>query len=172
MNRNECISPSSLPSNLPSSFLPVYLSIYMSGECIISLVLSCYSKGLKQQMDQCYSCFIWQAKKNISSRHEGGWSKRQKRREARGSILAPLFRCFFLLPLSLPYVNWASQESCLLYLMFSLQSSDLPLFYFRGLSLSLSFSHHHYRLLFPILNTEHICLSIYPSIMAAVLARL
>ena len=37
---------------------------------------------------------------------------------------------FFLLPLSLPCVNWASQEDCLLHLRFSLWSSDLPLFYF------------------------------------------
>ena len=42
---------------------------------------------------------------------------------------------FFLLPLSLPCVNWASKEGCLFYLRFSLRSSDLPLFYFWGLSL-------------------------------------
>ena len=46
--------------------------------------------------------------------------------------LAPLFICFFL-PLGLPYVNWASQECSLFYLRSSLQSSDLPLFYFRRL---------------------------------------
>ena len=46
--------------------------------------------------------------------------------------LAPLFICFFL-PLGLPYVNWASQECYLFYLRSSLQSSDLPLFYFRRL---------------------------------------
>ena len=55
--------------------------------------------------------------------------------------LAPLFIRFFSSPLGLPYVNWASQECCLLYLKSSLQSSDLPLFYFRGLFPSLSFSH-------------------------------
>ena len=49
---------------------------------------------------------------------------------------------FFFLPLGLPYVNWASQECCLFYPRSSLWSSDLPLFYFPGLSLSLSFSHH------------------------------
>ena len=60
----------------------------------------------------------------------------------------------FSLPLGLPYVNWASQECCLFYLRSSLQSSfDLPLFYFRGLFLSLSFSHCHFGLLFPILTT-------------------
>ena len=32
-------------------------------------------------------------------------------------------------------------------------SFDLPLFYFRGLFSSLSFSHHHFGVLFPILIT-------------------
>ena len=43
-----------------------------------------------------------------------------------------VFVCFSP-PLSLPYVNWASQEGCLFYLRFSFRSLDLPLFYFRGL---------------------------------------
>ena len=76
--------------------------------------------------------------------------KDAKRREALGSILVPLFVCFFLLPLGLPYVNWASQVCCLLYLRSSLQSLDLPLFYFHWLFPSLSFSHRHSGLLFPI----------------------
>ena len=59
----------------------------------------------------------------------------------------------FLLPLSLPYVNWASQEGCLLHARFSLQSSDLPFFCFRRLFPSLSFSTCHSGLLFPILTT-------------------
>ena len=46
-----------------------------------------------------------------------------------------------------------SQEGCLLHLRFSLWFSDLPLFYSRRLSPSLSFSHHHSGLLFPILTT-------------------
>ena len=54
--------------------------------------------------------------------------------------LAPLFICF-LLPLGLPYVNWASQESCWFCLRSSLWCSDLPLFYFCGLFPSFSFSH-------------------------------
>ena len=40
---------------------------------------------------------------------------------------------YVFLPLGLSYVNWASQECCLFYLRSSLQSSDLPLFYFRRL---------------------------------------
>ena len=46
-----------------------------------------------------------------------------------------------------------SQECCLFYLKSSLWSSDLLLFYFRGLFPSLSFSHRHFGLLFPILPT-------------------
>ena len=63
-----------------------------------------------------------------------------------------LFLYIFLLPLDLPYVNWASQERCLFYLRPSLQFSDLPLFYFLSLFHSLSFSHCH-GLLFPTLTT-------------------
>ena len=49
--------------------------------------------------------------------------------------------------------NWASQEGCLFYLGSSLWPLDLPLFYFPGLFPSLSFSHHNFGLLFPILTT-------------------
>ena len=45
------------------------------------------------------------------------------------STLAPL-SMFFLLPLGLPYVNWASQECCLFYLRSLPLSLDLPLIYF------------------------------------------
>ena len=65
--------------------------------------------------------------------------------------LAPLCICLSLMGLS--YVNWASQECCLFYLRSSLGSLDLLWFYFRGLFPSLSFSHCHFGLLFPILPT-------------------
>ena len=55
--------------------------------------------------------------------------------------------------LGLSYVNWASQECCVFYLRSSLWSSDLLLFYLRGLFPSLSFSHRHFGFLFPILPT-------------------
>ena len=71
------------------------------------------------------------AKENTSLRLEGGTTQKM-RRDPPSSILAPLI-CFFLLPLSLPYVNWASQEGCLLHPRFSLWSSHLPLFYFHRL---------------------------------------
>ena len=75
-------------------------------------------------------------------------------REDRERALWLLFLCDFPPSLGLPCVNWARQECCLFYLRSSLWSSDLPLFYFHGLFPSLSFSHHHSGLLFPILTTQ------------------
>ena len=77
-----------------------------------------------------------------------GWPKRRKR-----SQFWLLFSYVFFCSPCLPYVSWASQEGCLFRLRFSLQSSDLPLFYFRGLLPSLSFSHCRFGLLFPTLPT-------------------
>ena len=71
--------------------------------------------------------------------------KDTKRREA------PLFTCFLSSP-GLPCATWAHQECCFFHLSSSLQSSDLPLLYFHRLSPSLSFSHRHSALLFPILT--------------------
>ena len=79
-------------------------------------------------------------------------TRREEKRASPGP-LATLFTCFLSFPLGLPYVNWASQECYLFYLRSSLQSSDLPFFYFHGLFPSLSFSHHHSGLLFPTLTT-------------------
>ena len=126
-------------------------------QCYNPWIDQCYSP----RTDQCYSCmlqlsFIWKIKKNTSSRCEGMPTQKTKRCKEKGERLLALwllFLCFFLLPLGLPYVNWASQECCLFYLRSSLQSSDLPLFYFHELFPSLSFSHHHSGLLFPILTT-------------------
>ena len=83
--------------------------------------------------------------------------KRRERESVRERPLALwlLFLYVFLfLRLGLPSVNWASQECCLFYLRSSRQASDLPLFYFSGLFPSLSFSHRHSGLLFPILTTK------------------
>ena len=46
-----------------------------------------------------------------------------------------LFLYVFSPPPGPPYVKWASQECCLIYLRSSLWSSDLPLFYFVGFPL-------------------------------------
>ena len=77
-----------------------------------------------------------------------------KRKRPPQSNFGSSFYMFFLFPLGLPYVNWAGQLGCLFFLRSSLQSSDLPLSYFHGLSPSLSFSHRHSGLLFPILTSQ------------------
>ena len=94
------------------------------------------------QMDQCYSpwkdhCYgsVLFRKQRKYILEAWGWAdpKDSKRKKAAGPILAPLLIYFFLLFISLPYVNCASQKGCLFYLRSSLRSSDLPLFYFCGL---------------------------------------
>ena len=110
----------------------------MSGVCVISSVLSCCSKNLKQWMNQCSSSmlqlsFIWLTKENISWRCEGGPTQKTQREEKPQAQFWLLYM-FFLLPLSLPYINWASQEGCLLYLRSSLWSSDFPWFFFMRFS--------------------------------------
>ena len=77
----------------------------------------------------------------------------QRGERERERALGPSFYMLFP-PLGLPCVNWLSQGCCLFYLRSSLWSSDLPLFYFLGLFPSLSLSHRHFGLLFPILTTE------------------
>ena len=107
----------------------------MSGECVISLVLSHHSKRWKRQTSvtaRLQLSFIWQAKENTSSRREGGPTQK-KRREVPLLNFGSSFYMFFLLPLSLPCVNWPGQEGCLFYLRSSLRCLDLPLFYFCGL---------------------------------------
>ena len=80
--------------------------------------------------------FYWQAKENTSLRHESmPKQKTQREKKPPGPILAPLFICFFLLPLGLPYVNWASQGCCLFHLRSSLWSCTFLCSIFTGFSL-------------------------------------
>ena len=78
----------------------------MSGEFVISSVLSFLGSVSPQQKFEVTDesvlqlSFIWQAKEIRSKRCE----------EKRSPILAPIF--MFVLPLSLAYANWASQEGC------------------------------------------------------------
>ena len=79
-----------------------------SSECVISMVLSLYSKNLKWRTSVIallQLSFIWQAKKIHPQDMK---VSRPKRRE--GLNLGAFYYMIFLFPLSLPYVNWASQK--------------------------------------------------------------
>ena len=96
----------------------------MLRECVIFLVLSHHSKDLKWRT--CVTAllqlsFIWQAKDSTPWKCEGGLTPKER------LSLGSSFCILFLLPLSLPFVNWASQEGCLLHLRFSLQFADFLL---------------------------------------------
>ena len=81
-------------------------------------------------------------------------AQKTRREERPWPNFGSCFCVLFLLTLSLPYVNWVSQEGCLFYPRSSFRSSDVSLFYFPRLLLSLSFSHCHFELLFPILTVS------------------
>ena len=74
-----------------------------------------------------------------------------KRREDSAQLWL-LFLYVFSPPPSLPYINWARQESCLFHLRFSLCWTYLCSISM-GFFLSLSFSHRYFELLFPILTS-------------------
>lgn len=138
--------------------------IRLSGECVISSVLSHHNKNLKRwtlkpsahhssqtvlQLHVTAQFYLENKGKYILEAWGHADPKDTKRGERENkracgreretpSPLAPLFAWFFL-PLGLPHVNWASQECCLFYLRSSLRFLDLPLFYFRGLSPFLGF---------------------------------
>ena len=148
--------------------------VYMCQGSVISSVLSHLNKNLKQQTLKSLAChssqtdrvialgqisitalshsqFCLENNRKIHPRRACTPKRRKEKREPQ-----PCGSSFYMLysfPLGLLYVNWASQECCLFSLRSSLQSSDLPLFYFCRPFPSLSFSHHHSGLLFPILTT-------------------
>ena len=113
-----------------------------------------WSNGWTRVKALWYSSVLFRKQRKIHPR--GMRAGRPKRREERRNFqvnFGSFLYMFFLLPLSMPYINWASQQGCLFYQKFSLRSSDLPLFYFYGL-FPLSFSHHCFGLLFPVLTTQ------------------
>ena len=143
----------------------------VSGECVISSVLSRHIKHMKRWTLKplvhhnsrsvtapCYSPVLFRKWRKIHywgvrachpKRHK---EKREREHRRDPQPFGSSFYVFFL-PLGLPYVNWASRECCLFSLRSSPWSLDLPLFYFHGLFPFLSFSHGHSGLLFPILTT-------------------
>ena len=105
-----------------------YWSFFLSGEYVISSVLSHHNKNLKRwtsvtAFKQIVSQFLDRSVLQLRVisqfylENEGkyiieawGLPKRRKEKRETPGPLAPLFVCFFYSPLSLLYVNWASQE--------------------------------------------------------------
>ena len=138
-----------------STFLgsPADLRITMTWDRFVREVCNFLgSVSLQQKFemaDQCYSSVLFGKQRKI---HPLGLRVGQPERGLPLNF-GSSFYMFFLLPLTLPYVNWASQEGCLFHLSFSLSSWTFPCSIFAGFLLSLSFSHHYFGFLFPILTT-------------------
>ena len=129
------------------------IALELLGECVISSVLSSPQQRF-EMADQCYSSFIaqsfiWQTKDSIPSRHEGGLTPKE-----RLSWLPPFIH------LSPPHLEPAlcklgwPRRGCVCFTWSS--HSGLWIFFcsiFVGFSLSLSFLHSCFGLLFPVLTT-------------------
>ena len=142
----------------------------MSRECVFLGSLSRHNKGLEQrtlkpslrhsswvldkpcyssQANQCYSSILFRRQQESEREREKERERERERAHACGrespreSALAPPFICFFL-HLGLPYANWA--QPGVLFALFV-----LPEVFTLVLGPSLSFSHRHFGLLFPIL---------------------
>ena len=105
-------------------FHACFVLFALSGECVISLDLAHSNKNLKRWTSiialrwtsvtaPCYSSVLFRKQRKTHPR--GMRACQPKRRtEKRGPRpnFGSSFYMLFLLPLGLPYVNWASQECC------------------------------------------------------------
>ena len=111
------------------------ITLLISGCIVINkcVVMPVLLKKKNKTADQCYSLvtaqFYLASKGKCILETWGRANPKEAKRRVRLNF-GSSFYVFFSSPLSLPYVNWASQEGCLLHLRFSFLSSDLPWFYF------------------------------------------
>ena len=144
----------------------LFLRKDVSGECVISSVLTCHNTNLKRRTSftaqhsdepvlqlRVTAQFYLESKGKYTLEAWGPAAPGDKnRREAPQPNFGSSFYMFFPPPgPALCKLGWPG--GCLFLLRSSLWSLDLPLLYFHGLSPSLSFSHRHSGLLLPILNT-------------------
>ena len=122
----------------------------VSGEFIISFVLSPQQKFEVTDGPVSWFSFIGKQRK---IHPPGVRTCRPKRREEKPPAqFWLLFLCFFLLPVSLPSVNWLSRRAVILpEVLTPVLRPSFVLFLWAFPSLS--FSHRHSGLLFPILTT-------------------
>ena len=125
-------------------------------ECVISLVLSCCSKDLKQRtsVQLGYSSeFYSQAKDSTSLRHEGG-SRVAQRRGLNLSWLPPFIHSSSPCRACPMQIGLTKKGVCLFHLKFSLRSTCLLLFHFHRLFSFFSMSPHSSTLAWKIPWTE------------------
>ena len=106
-------------------------------------------------MDQCYSSILFGKQRKIHPRGvRAGLPKRHGEKRSPQLNFGSSFYMFFY-PHPEPALCKLGQPGGLFVLpeVLALGSSDLPLFYFHGVFPSLTFSHRHSGLLFPILTT-------------------
>ena len=132
------------PSACHSSWTDCVIALRSRTDCVIALrsvlQLSVIAQFYLENSRKIHPRGMRACRPKDAKRRERG-SAPAHRRERDPRPFGSSFYMFFSSPLGLRYVNWASQECCLFYLRSSLQSSDLPLFYFHRLFPSLSFSH-------------------------------
>ena len=125
---------------------------YMLGECVISSVLSCHSKDWKWWASvtaRLQLSFTWQTKDSTPLRHKG----RPPTKASPQSSWLPLF--MHLSPCSWAYPMQTGLARRAVFFTWG-SHSGLWIFFcsiFASFSLSLSFSHRHFGLLFPTLIT-------------------
>ena len=80
---------------------PSHSTMYVRGVCSFLCSVSPQQKSEVMDGPVVQLSFTWQAKETISLRNEGGQTCKEKR-EPRGSILTPLFLCYFSSPWAWP----------------------------------------------------------------------
>ena len=130
----------------------------MSGEFVISLILSCHSKNSKWQMDQCYNSVLLGKQGKIHPQGvRAGWPKRHEEKRGEAQFWLLLLFVFLFFPWACP--AWTGLARRLFASPKALTPVlDLPLLYFCRLFPSLSFSCLHSGLLCPILTLKKVSL--------------
>ena len=123
-----------------------WINVYVGEVCNFLSSISA-QQNLKQQMDQCDSSVLLATKGKYILKVSDAPKRGKEKRSALPNF-GSSFYMFFLLPLSLPCVNWARQEGCLFYLRFSLRPSSLlfswffPFFVFQPFWTPFSYSNY------------------------------
>ena len=98
-----------------------YSSVYVGGVCNFPGSVSSQQKIEGADGPVLQLSFIWQANENTSLKHEGKPTQKTGREKRPRLKFGSSFLVFFLLSLTQPHVNWASQEGCFFFCFFNLR---------------------------------------------------